>query len=247
MSQRDDEFYIGYLPTAPPRLAKQMRRVSMALLLLVALVALGIIGGLQKLPFSLFEFGQEREFTGMIKALPYPTLLVREGDSLSQFLLVAGGKHGAGVHLFDGKNVKLKGTRIWRDGVTMIEIAANTIEVAGSAASSSDWLNHNLGTFTLVGEIVDSKCYLGVMNPGHTKPHRECATLCISGGIPPMFVAQDEAGNKMALLLVSATNQAVNQEVLDFVAEPVKITGQVWREGDQLILRADPHTYQRVE
>ncbi|MBL8208290.1 MAG: hypothetical protein JNM09_28930 [Blastocatellia bacterium] len=162
-------------------------------------------------------------------------------------MLVAGGKHGAGVHLFDGKNVKLKGTRIWRDGVTMIEIAANTIEVAGSAVSSPDWLNNNLGTFTLVGEIVDSKCYLGVMNPGHTKPHRECATLCISGGIPPMFVAQDEAGNKMALLLVSATNQAVNQEVLDFVAEPVKITGQVWREGDQLILRADPHTYQRVE
>ncbi|MBL8208289.1 MAG: hypothetical protein JNM09_28925 [Blastocatellia bacterium] len=75
MSERGDEFYIGYLPTAPPRLAKQMRRVSMALLLLVALVALGIIGGLQKLPFSLFEFGQEREFTGMIKALPYPTLL----------------------------------------------------------------------------------------------------------------------------------------------------------------------------
>lgn len=247
MREREDEFYIGYVPVTPPRMAKQMRRVSIALLLLVVLVALGIIGGLQKLPFSLFEFGQEREFTGIIKALPYPTLLVREGDSLSSFLLVAAGKHGADVHSFDGKNVKLKGTRIWREGMTMIEIAADTVQAADTVNSNPDWRNNNLGTFTLVGEIVDSKCYLGVMNPGHTKPHRECAALCIRGGIPPLFVARDEAGNKIALLLVSATNQAVQQEVLDFVAEPVKITGQVWREGEQLILRADPHLYQRVE
>jgi hypothetical protein len=28
---------------------------------------------------------------------------------------------------------------------------------------------------TLTGEIVDSKCYLGVMNPGQGKVHRDCA------------------------------------------------------------------------
>jgi hypothetical protein len=39
----------------------------------------------------------------------------------------------------------------------------------------------------------------------------------------------------------------VNQQVLDFVAEPVTITGQVERQGDFLILRADPAAYQRIK
>jgi hypothetical protein len=46
--------------------------------------------------------------------------------------------------------------------------------------------------------------------------------------------------------LVSADNKPVNQQVLDLVAEPVRITGEVERQGDWLFLRADPATYQRV-
>jgi hypothetical protein len=34
--------------------------------------------------------------------------------------------------------------------------------------------------------------------------------------------------------------------VLDLVAEPVRITGDVERQGDLLILRADPAGYQRL-
>ena len=45
----------------------------------------------------------------------------------------------------------------------------------------------DLDTFTLIGEIVDSKRYLGVMNPGNGKVHRDCAVRCLSGGIPPIF------------------------------------------------------------
>jgi hypothetical protein len=39
----------------------------------------------------------------------------------------------------------------------------------------------------------------------------------------------------------------VNQQVLDMVAEPVEITGEVERQGDLLILRADPATYRRAK
>ena len=31
-------------------------------------------------------------------------------------------------------------------------------------------------------------CFLGVMKPGRSKPHRACAVRCISGGIPPFKV-----------------------------------------------------------
>jgi hypothetical protein len=34
--------------------------------------------------------------------------------------------------------------------------------------------------------------------------------------------------------------------VLELIAEPVEITGEVERKGELLILRADPATYRRV-
>ena len=48
------------------------------------------------------------------------------------------------------------------------------------------------------------------------------------------------------LLLVGADGSPVNREVLEFVAEPVEISGAVVRAGDQLILYADPATYRLV-
>ena len=36
------------------------------------------------------------------------------------------------------------------------------------------------------------------------------------------------------------------KQVLDMVAEPLEITGEVERQGELLILRADPATYRRV-
>lgn len=113
----------------------------------------------------------------------------------------------------------------------MLEVVADSLQAVNEGANIA-LPTQDLGTFTLVGEIVDSKCYLGVMNPGETKVHRECAVRCISGGIPPMLVARDVAGNKVALQLVSSSGAPVNQDVLELVAEPVEITGQVWRAGE---------------
>jgi len=38
----------------------------------------------------------------------------------------------------------------------------------------------------------------------------------------------------------------VNKAVLDLVAESVEITGEVERQGELLVLRANPSTYRRV-
>ena len=60
----------------------------------------------------------------MILKAPYPTLLVGRPQSTasSQYLLVAPGKHGAEnlVSEFDGKQVRLRGQLIYRDGNTMV-------------------------------------------------------------------------------------------------------------------------------
>ena len=38
----------------------------------------------------------------------------------------------------------------------------------------------------------------------------------------------------------------VNKQVLELVAEPVRITGELVRQGEMLVLRAEPSTYQRI-
>jgi hypothetical protein len=243
-STESEPFYIGYQPQAPVGLRRWLRVVIVTLLALAVSAALLLAFGFQRLPLSVFEFGQEREYVGVIRAQPYPSLLVMRKGKLDQYLLVGSGKHAAEVSGYVGQTVKLRGALITRDGLRMLEINSSTIERLNQSSAVAV-PNESLGRFTFVGEIVDSKCYLGVMNPGHTKPHRECAVRCISGGVPPLFLARDSQGESIALQLADAQGNPLSKEVLDFVAEPIQITGEVSRQGEWLTLRANPTSYQR--
>ena len=90
---------------------------------------------------------------------------------------------------------------------------------------------------TLSGEIVDSKCYLGVMKPGEGLTHRACAIRCISGGIPPMLVSADAQGRPVYHLLTDAAGNALARELLPFVGRPVRISGSEERRNGALFLR----------
>ena len=164
------------------------------------------------------------------------------------------GKHGAEGELagLSGQPVQLRGSLIYRAGHTMIEIVPGSAQrmtgaKANKLVSSAPADDEDLGVLTLEGEIVDAKCFYGVMKPGNLKPHRACATRCISGGIPPMLLVRDPDGGVRYLLLVSEDGETVNRQVLDRVAEPLSITGRVVRRGDLLLLMADPATYRRLE
>ncbi len=237
------EFYIGYLPKAPKSIAALSKRIVLGLIALAELTAIILIFGQHRFAASFFEFGNVREFEGVLREWPNPALIVGH----KSIALVAEGKHGAKplIAAMDGKSARLRGTLIHRDNTEMIEVVADSVQITGQPPPIEGTFE-DLGTHTLSGEIVDSKCYLGVMNPGHTKPHRECAALCILGGIPPMFVARDADGRNVNLWLVSEKSEPVNQQVLGFVAEPVEITGQITRIGDQLFFKASPATYKRL-
>src|SRR5262249_37671718 len=104
----------------------------------------------------------------------------------------------------------------------------------------------DLGDAKLIGEIVDSKCYLGVMNPGERKVHRDCAARCISGGVPPMFVVRDSQGEIHTMLLASEDGHPLGRDVLPFVAEPVEISGRVFRSGETLVFRINASAARRT-
>lgn len=245
-----DDFYVGYLKSAPPALARWVRAVAIGLVVAATLVALVLVNLQGRFDPGVFEFGVEREFSGVLVESPYPMLLVDAPGARvpgSAYLLVAFGKHGAApaVAGLDGRQVRLRGSLIYNQGLTMIELVDGSVETLATAATPPP-AELELGSFTLAGEIVDSKCYLGVMKPGREKPHRACAELCIRGGIPPLFRVETDGGEVVQLLLVDVAGEPVNERVLDLVAEPVEITGRVTRAGDRLVLAADPELYRRL-
>ena len=129
----------------------------------------------------------------------------------------------------------------------MLEVVPGSLHEIAAARSGDPAKSNDLGPVTLRGEIVDSKCYLGVMNPGNGKVHRDCAVRCISGGAPPAFVALDAEGDSRVLLLVGSDGRQLNREVLSFVAEPIEVSGELLRSGANFILKAEPSRFRRVE
>jgi len=122
-----------------------------------------------------------------------------------------------------------------------------SIEPAAEGESPAGARRESLGTFTLRGTSVDTKCFFGVRNPGFSKAHRACSARGIAGGIPPVFRVRDGSGEARYLLLFSPGGEPVNARVPEFVAEPLEIRGEVVRYGDLLALLADPGGYRRLE
>ncbi|MEM9803155.1 MAG: hypothetical protein AAGA20_22745 [Planctomycetota bacterium] len=246
----NDDFYIGWQDRAAPALARFGRRRALAIALLGAAVSAGLAATQGPFAASRFEFGVERSFEGRVEFVPYPTLVVdRPGEAAgtSRWLLTAFGKFGADDALegLDGQRVRFDGSLIDRDGVTMVELAADSVEDLGDGGERAG--RGAAVAMTLAGEIVDSKCYLGVMKPGNLKTHRACAARCISGGVPPVLLVRNGDGTARYLLLVGPDGEAVNDRVLDVVAERVEIRGELEEIGGLELLRFDPAEIRRLD
>lgn len=244
-----DDFYIGYMERAPAPLARFLRLRVLLLILAGAGLGAVLVATQGAFPRSRFEFGTTRSLQGTYRAEPAPTLELEHplGEGSSRVLLVAPGKFGAGPLLAgqDGQRVELIGTLVYRDGVTMLEVATEGVTPLGESTAPKG-APSSLGERVLRGEIVDSKCYLGVMKPGRGKPHRACAVRCISGGIPPVLMVRDTAGIASYFLLTDLDGGALNDRILDLVAEPVEIRGEVLQYDNLLVLRAAPRDIQRL-
>ena len=255
-SRPEPEFYVGWEERAP-RSSVRSLRVVISLVLLFSFGSAWVLGrGNAKLPVAGFDFGAPRSFVGTLFGAPVPLLsverpgLVQSFPATSEYPLTGFGKFGAEplIAPYLGKRVALEGTLIYRDGKTLIELVQGSIrpmEGEGRRASAPP-VAERLGIHTLRRSIVDSKCFFGVMNPGFAKSHRACAARCIAGGIPPVLWVRGGPGPDRYLLLLSSKGEPIGESLLELVAEPVEIRGEIVRYGDLLALFADPETYTRV-
>lgn len=247
----DDPFYVGYFPKGPTSIMARTRLFFIAAIGLSVLTAVIFVVAMQPFPAAVFEFGTVREVEGYLRTTPYPHLLVErpgEEGTWSPYYLVNQGKYGANeaTASFANQWVSLKGTLIYRDDQTMVELLPDGITALTNPKPAPDTQIHQGESVTIQGEIVDSKCFLGVMNPGDLKVHKACAIRCIEGGIPPILVQRLTNGDTRYYLLTGPNGQSINKEVIPFVAEAVEIKGTLRKSGDLIILETAPAMIQRI-
>ena len=263
-AKEDSEFYIGWMPKSPDGFAKQVRK-TVVVLTLVVIIA-GIVLALQQKKFSTatFEFGQLTEVTGIYQAFPVPSIKVMTKQDLfgrASFitvLLTGYGKFGAeGIVAelekekkvsLDKKQVTLKGTLLYNDGKTLLQVDRNDqpLIAVDKATETTAPIVKELGNVHLTGEVLDPKCYFGVMKPGHGKPHRDCAIRCIEGGMSPVFWVRDETGAAQYYLILDANRKKMNALLKDHIAEPVSLSARAVQYDDWTILYTDMTSIKRT-
>lgn len=240
------EFYVGYLDSVPFGLRQFRRQVVSILSVAAVAAALALAASQQSFTPATFEFLNLRTVHGVIEEAPYPSLLVERpgspGAGYSRYFLVAEGKAGARSEVagLDGKRVTAEGTLIYLNGQTLVELRPGSVNVDSSTAPFERPTAEAIGEVTLEGEIVDSKCYLGVMNPGRGKVHKACAIRCVSGGVPPALLVADSGGNNQAIILAGTNGEPLTQVILGQIGEPVRVTGRLENSADALILYTEP-------
>jgi hypothetical protein len=248
-------FYIGWMSAAPGIFVRFIRKYLLIILAMVVLLACILALSQKKFGTGNFEFGELTEVTGVYfsKPVPYIKVIGWKGiggnNSYISIPLVGYGKHGAeGVMneiekekntTLNQKEITLRGTLLYNDGKTILQVNKNDTPLIhiSSASVSSEFLPvlKELGLFKIRGEIIDPKCYFGVMKPGEGKVHRDCAIRCILGGIPPMLAMKNDRGEMNYCLLVGEHGEHMNRAVQDCVAEPVEISARLVQYDDWIV------------
>jgi hypothetical protein len=153
------------------------------------------------------------------------------------YWLVGPGKHGAAalVRGLDGRMVRVRGTLIARDEEKMLQIVPDGIETLAADGETKASPVVRIRTATVVGELVDSKCHLGVMKPGEGPAHRDCAVRCLLGAVPPMI---SERGSTVRYALVREDGRPLLSDFSSLAGRPVSVRGTLAVQGARRFLEA---------
>lgn len=246
MSNKDKDFFVGYL-AMPAGLTRYYKGLAVVLVLIAAGFAYWTSSSQQAAGEGQWLLSEEKTYQGYLSHQPYPVLHTT-GDKSESIILMSQGKHSSALltQAFDGQEVKLTGFPIERGGWKLLEVRnmddVEVVDADSNYASKSE----PLGEVTLSGQIMDSKCFMGVMKPGEGKVHRACAAMCIAGGIPPMLVVDQSDGNRYGYILIGPDGQGAADHVMDDIAVPVSVFGQLERRGDLTYLRIAEQGVKRI-
>ena len=245
---RSDAFFIGWAPRLPRGLRGFLGAVAGATLAGMALAALLLSAGVDNPGGGDFEWtAGERTLRGTLVAEPYPVLLLPPDAAhpRGHAVLLSGlGKSGVDADpALASRAVDATGLMLKRGALDMMQVGdAPGLRAAAEGVAAVPTGAEPLGRWRITGEICDGKCWIGAMRPGSGVAHRACASLCLVGGIPPVFVATGPVAGSSFLLLAGADGGRMPESLLRLVGLRVRLDGEVERRGDLLVFRADPST-----
>ena len=137
-----------------------------------------------------------------------------------------------------GQWVSFEGSLIYRRGLTMIEMNAPDTFRADRATRPEERLGamEPVGKVELEGEIVDTKCFLGVMRPGAGKVHRACAVRCLSGGVPPGLLVRTEEDPAGTVYLLAGNGGKPLDLDVEWAGRAVRVSGDLSVLGEVPLL-----------
>ncbi|MBI4535326.1 MAG: hypothetical protein HY708_03545 [Ignavibacteriae bacterium] len=94
---------------------------------------------------------------------------------------------------------------------------------------------------TITGEIIDTKCYVTGMMGGRGEEHKQCAIDCIKGGLP-VGIVENKTDKVYVVVARSPSMKGANEELVEYAAERVKLTGNAVEKGGQKLF-----VYTKVE
>jgi hypothetical protein len=243
MSGRD-AFFIGWAPLADPGLRRFLQPVAAVVLLGLPLAGL-LLGaaaddpagprfGLAPGQAALADLPEEAALRGVLLEGPSPLLHLANGRTL---LLADDGKRGPTLDLaaLHGRLLATQGYVLRRGAIEMLVLTAPPVPLAEAPVP----LAEPLGRWRITGEICDGKCAAGGMRPGTGIGHRACATLCLDGDIPAIFVATRPVAGHAFLVLGDRAGRAPLPAMRDLIGRRVTLEGEVERHGALLVFRAE--------
>jgi hypothetical protein len=253
------EFFVGWRAHPGQRTARRLAIVAACLLGIAATLGIVLAGAADDPTGRLLaggselgpEYAGEIELEGTILDGPSPLLFVPPGrlGARGHALLLSGdGKTGPGSETaaLRGNSVTARGVVIRRGTIDML-ILSDTPQRAAAKVSAPLPQPEQLGRWRIAGEICDGKCAAGAMRPGSGIAHRACATLCIDGDIPAIFVTTAPVAGHGFLLLADAAGAAPMPAFRDWIGQRIVLEGEVIRFGDIAVFHSDPPNYGRTK
>lgn len=256
MMEKQDEFYIGYANSVGERTKGTLKRFVFFAVGALVLGAFLFAFFQRPAANSAFDFDTSTKVSGVYQEMPYPMLRVKLAENTFKNVLLLGfGKFGANTYLdelkqkekdLNGKHLTIEGNLIYYNGKTLLQIDDSQKISLENSKAKSPMAPESLGNQEVEGEIVDPKCYFGVMKPGYGKIHRSCAALCIAGGIPPVLVASDKNAVSDYFLLTDLKGNPIHKDILPHIGQPSKLKGEVEKMEDWYTMRIDVSEIKKV-
>lgn len=254
---KKEEFYVGYINQMGSKTKRTVRLFVFFAVLAVMLVA-GVFALYQQpASNSRFDFDSTTSVEGTYYEKPYPLLRVELGpEQYKDIVLLGFGKSGALPYLskakerkpnLNGQFMRIEGNLLYYNGKSLLQITdEQQIDLLDNEGAEEELYPSEAVKTELEGEIIDPKCFFGVMKPGFGKIHRSCASLCIAGGIPPVWLNRTDSGDEEYFLITDLKGNAIYKDLLPYIGQASKVEGNVSQKGGWSYLALDVKKIEKV-